>query len=66
MVTYKKRKGEGMNEYSIRPLPSGFWSVWRNGEWVNASLKSWEEAMRFLIELVDEDRRKEVENNGTR
>ena len=32
----------------IKQLPSGFWSVWINGSWINASCGSEAEARQVL------------------
>lgn len=34
----------------IRKLRSGFWSVWVNGEWVEASLPTEESARKYIAE----------------
>ena len=43
-VPYKKLvacysdRDETLSTTSIKALPSGFWSVWRDGEWITAAL----------------------------
>lgn len=39
----------------IRKLPSGYWSVWVNGDWVEASLTSKESAREYVRKNYGED-----------
>ena len=36
----------------IKQLPSGFWSVWIDGQWVSASAKTKEEAEAILASFT--------------
>lgn len=35
-------------KYSVRQLPSGFWAVFRDDHWIDASSKTKEDALRLL------------------
>ena len=39
----------------IRKLPSGYWSVWVNGDWVEASMPSEESAREYVRKNYGED-----------
>lgn len=39
----------------IKKLTSGFWSVWVNGDWVEASLPSKEAAREYVKEVYGKD-----------
>lgn len=46
--------------YTVKKLQSGFYSVWINGEWINAALPSEESAREFIKELEKAQGRKEA------
>ena len=52
-MTERMRSGEECRDMQIeiRKLRSGFWSVWVNGDWVEASLPN-EEAAREYVRTV--------------
>lgn len=49
---------------TIKKLPSGFYSVWVNGCWVNAALSSLEEARRFAADTAERENRLQNERNS--
>ncbi len=44
---YSKGKGR-VEVFAIMPLPSGWWSVWKDGTWINAALRSWDDAENYV------------------
>lgn len=41
---------EGYSNVWVKKLPSGFWSVWVNGDWINAALPNQEAAEKLANE----------------
>lgn len=50
---------------TIKKLPSGFYSVWANGVWINAALPS-EEAAREYIQTMEKSSNRREEGHGHR
>ena len=44
--------------YTVKKLQSGFYSVWINGEWINAALPNEEAAREFIQKLEKAQGRK--------
>lgn len=56
-----------LNLYTVKQLPSGFWSVWFGDEWFCASCETQAEAEelaeQFVEDYLNEERRIETEDD---
>ena len=43
----------------ITKLPSGFYCVWVDGNWINASYRSLDDAKRFVDHIVQTENKKQ-------
>ena len=48
---------------TIKKLRSGFWSVWVNGEWVNAALGSLEAAKAEVNAIIEAENKRQNRKN---
>lgn len=48
----------------IKKLPSGFYSVWVNGEWVNAACGSIEMAKTEVYKIVKSENKRQNKKNA--
>lgn len=44
---------QATSEYTVKQLPSGFWSVWHDGTWLEASMPTREAAEQFILTITD-------------
>lgn len=44
---------QAASEYTVKQLPSGFWSVWHDGTWLEASMPTREAAEQFILTITD-------------
>jgi hypothetical protein len=48
---------------TIKKLPSGFWSVWINGQWVNAALGSLDAAKAEANAIIEAENKRQNKRN---
>ena len=39
-------------KWEIKQLPSGWWSVWFDGQWINASLRTEQDAEAYMLRMI--------------